>query len=314
MKFVFKLFIFLFLFSSYSLAKVLEPKTVNEFKKYLQYPRLIVCFHKNNTTPDKFEIFQATSEIHEFKNIAEVKFVNIDLNSPNLNQIPIKYGLKNTNNSCVLFFNSQPVKENESIDTLKQFSSKSNISMFIKKHWQSHIDEKLDTKYPVNIKVLKAHLFNKKVKAFLDTIAHVEGTLKPHGYRMCYTGKLFDDFTDHPRLRICATVNGKEVCSTAAGRYQFLAGTWDKVAKKIGTSNFEPKNQDLGALVLLHQADALKDIIAGKLTTAVFKLNGVWASFPDAPYGQQSIPMTLNKIKKIYNERLTTYSVNKRLG
>ncbi|MCL4361162.1 glycoside hydrolase family 104 protein [Candidatus Dependentiae bacterium] len=311
MKSYIKLLIFFIFFGSNSLAKIFEPKNVDEVKNYLKkYSRAIVFFGTNDSS-DKLTLFKAASENHEFKNIAEIAFIHINLNNSQLSKLPIQYNLSHIKNSCVLFFNSKPIFENDSTDILKSFSTKSNITMFIKKHWQNYLDEILDTKYPVDIKILKAYLYNKKIKAFLDTIAHVEGTFKPEGYRMCFTGKLFEDFSDHPRIKICANINGKQVCSTAAGRYQFLARTWDKISKKIGTNSFHPKNQDLGAIVLLHQADALKDIVAGKINSAIFKLNGLWASFPDAPYGQQSVPMTLRKIMNIYEERLSEHLLRK---
>lgn len=80
--------------------------------------------------------------------------------------------------------------------------------------------------------------------ALLDTIA---GTESP-GYNVLNGGERFSDFSDHPR-RI-----GAGGTATAAGRYQFVKGTWDRAAKAIGAEDFSPANQDKAAWWLA-QAD-----------------------------------------------------------
>lgn len=80
--------------------------------------------------------------------------------------------------------------------------------------------------------------------ALLDTIA---GTESPD-YNTMNGGEKFSDFADHPR-RI-----GKGGTATAAGRYQFVEGTWDRAAKAVGASDFSPGNQDKAAWWLA-QAD-----------------------------------------------------------
>lgn len=75
----------------------------------------------------------------------------------------------------------------------------------------------------------------------------IAGTESPD-YRTINGGSKFSDFSDHPRQK------GAGGTSTAAGRYQFVKGTWDRTASAIGAKDFSPENQDRGAWWLA-QAD-----------------------------------------------------------
>jgi muramidase (phage lysozyme) len=124
------------------------------------------------------------------------------------------------------------------------------------------------------------------VKAFLQMIRHAEGTAGPNGYRMMYTGKLFDSFADHPRIVNCATSNGTRLCSSAAGAYQFLTRTWNVLQSRLGLPDFSPESQDIAAVELIREQKALDDVIAGRFDVAVNKVKNIWASMPGAGYGQ----------------------------
>lgn len=145
-----------------------------------------------------------------------------------------------------------------------------------------------------------------RVQAFLDTIAYSEGTFNSNGYRTQYTYRLFMSFLDHPREVICAKYKGVDLCSTAAGRYQFLKRTWDEIATQIGAKDFGPINQDLGALLLIVQKEALELVLKIKtkkdFTDAIYKVNKTWASLPGAPYGQPVRPM--DKLAKVFKKQL----------
>lgn len=146
---------------------------------------------------------------------------------------------------------------------------------------------------------------NPRVRAFLDMIAFAEGTDHDLGYRTLFTGALFHHYHDHPRKKICGCLKGKMICSTAAGRYQILARTWDHIRPKIEAIDFSPRFQDFAALALMQQYDALTDIISGKIGKAVKKLNKVWASFVGSPYGQPT--KSWADLKKVFLDRLQAH-------
>lgn len=124
--------------------------------------------------------------------------------------------------------------------------------------------------------------------ALLNTIA---GPESGQDYNVVYGGQAFDDYSDHPRVSIPIKSGpnaGKT--SSAAGKYQFLEGTWDQYSKKLGLKDFSPKSQDQAAWALAQ--DAYKDATGGDLTTALSSgdpkviakvgkaLSPVWTSLP----------------------------------
>jgi muramidase (phage lysozyme) len=120
-------------------------------------------------------------------------------------------------------------------------------------------------------------------RAFLDMIAYSEGA----NYNTLFGGGTFDSFADHPRKLIPFTDQaGRKLNSSAAGRYQFLRGTWDELAAKLGLPDFSPASQDLAALELIRQKGALADVEAGRVSVAINKVAKVWASLPGAGYDQ----------------------------
>ena len=151
-------------------------------------------------------------------------------------------------------------------------------------------------------KDLQRCLRNPCVLAFLDTIAYSEGTYNQNGYRTCFTGVLFSNFSDHPRMH---HMRGA-LRSDAAGRYQFLSSTWDYISKKMGLKNFFPRNQDRAALQLIYERQALEDLKKGLFSRVLKKTASVWASFPDAPYGQPTQRYTV--LAAFYKKRLNHYS------
>lgn len=84
-------------------------------------------------------------------------------------------------------------------------------------------------------------------RAFLDVIAAAEGGEYDIMYGPEGKGRI-TDFSDHPRnpSRIEKGRHAGKV-STAAGRYQINAPTWDEYAKKLNLPNFSPPNQDKAA-------------------------------------------------------------------
>ena len=133
---------------------------------------------------------------------------------------------------------------------------------------------------------LEAALQNPNARKFLDLLSYTEGTQK-HGYATAFGGGRIDDLSKHPRASSGFTqTDGKRNTTTAAGRYQFLSGTWDEQAKKLGLSDFGAKSQDLAALSLAADSGALKSILSGDFKTAIDKTGVKWASLPSSPHPQ----------------------------
>lgn len=149
--------------------------------------------------------------------------------------------------------------------------------------------------------------FNRK--AFLDTIAHSEGTsinpiTKRDGYDVIVTGidgkpELMTHFREHPFFAgRPAKLIRPGLRSTAAGRYQFLVQHWNHYRQALALPDFGPASQDRWALQLIRERGALPDIDAGDFAAAVKKVRNLWASLPGAGYGQPE--HSLARLQKIY--------------
>jgi len=161
------------------------------------------------------------------------------------------------------------------------------------------IDPTKNWAYPVNVP---------RIRAFLDTISVTEGTTGPQGYYRQYTGSHFSSFEDHPRELKCALSNGKELCSDAAGRYQFLSTSWDRFAPVVNAKNFAPTYQDRVAIELIREKNALKDIEEGRIEEAFRKLYMVWPSFGETA---TDVERLMPKLVGTYEEKLALYEENR---
>lgn len=128
-------------------------------------------------------------------------------------------------------------------------------------------------------------LANANVQAVLRVIRAGEGTSDINGYRRIFGGQTFNDFADHPRVK----VSKSGYVSTAAGAYQFLTSTWDETKRIMNLPDFSPASQDLGAVGRIAARGALDDVIAGRFDAAMKKISREWASLPYSPYGQPTI-------------------------
>lgn len=140
----------------------------------------------------------------------------------------------------------------------------------------------------------------KNIKAFLQAIRVGEGTASNDGYTKKVGGGNFDEYTDHPAVlgwkgwpmplkmaQAAGYPNG--AVSTAAGAYQINRPTWVRLRSKLGLQDFSPESQDAAALELIREKAALGDVRMGRITNAVKKVRKVWASLPDAGYGQRQV-------------------------
>lgn len=125
----------------------------------------------------------------------------------------------------------------------------------------------------------------RNLAAFMRAIRVGEGTLGPDGYRTIVGGSLFDDFSDHPRVKVW--IPRISDYSSAAGAYQMIRRTWDGVQAKLGLPDFSPASQDLACIELIRQRGGLRLAMNGQFAAAVEKCKKEWASLPGAGYGQR---------------------------
>jgi muramidase (phage lysozyme) len=115
----------------------------------------------------------------------------------------------------------------------------------------------------------------------------------------------FTSFKNHPQVIHCQS----GYCSDAAGRYQFLSGTWKAVSKKHKLKDFSPKNQDLAAIEKIKERGAYQLIVNDLPEKAIYKLSKEWSSFP-AKNGKSYYSQPSRKIDKLvnfYEERVEKY-------
>lgn len=134
------------------------------------------------------------------------------------------------------------------------------------------------------------------VSAFLRLIRQGESSQDDSAYTVMFGGKHFESIEDHPRIKNTAA----GLTSTAAGAYQFLARTWDEMAKQYGLNDFGPTNQDIAACGLILRRKALDDVVAGRIHEAIRKCRLEWASLPGSTYGQPT--QKLEKAIAVYQQ------------
>ncbi|KAB8314404.1 lysozyme [Tolypothrix campylonemoides VB511288] len=152
--------------------------------------------------------------------------------------------------------------------------------------------------------------YSPRLSAFLATIRWAEtGTSEPESYRKLVFNGTFDDFSTHPLKKQCAPINGKTVCSTAAGAYQMLDKSWYDLAPKLNLKDFSPASQDKMAIEYIRRNNALGDIEVGRFDTAACKVGRVWASLICNSYNQN--PRTIEELRNYYQKMLVVYEGRK---
>lgn len=143
---------------------------------------------------------------------------------------------------------------------------------------------------------------HRNVIAFLDMLAHSEGTIKfgdADGYNVVVGGSLFTGYADHPRKLV--DLPKLNIKSSAAGRYQLLARYFDAYKKTLGLKDFSPLSQDMIAIQQIKEQRAIPAIIAGDFVKAVHLTKNIWASLPGAGYGQHEHKLT--DLAAVYQRR-----------
>jgi muramidase (phage lysozyme) len=163
------------------------------------------------------------------------------------------------------------------------------------------------------------------VLAMLDAIAYSEFRNSPEAtsaraYNLLFGHRFFSSFARHPDTVIC-----QDLCSAAAGRYQFMPVTWEESQNYIANNtiseipwmrgrlpDFSPASQDKMAIYKIWYRFAYgqlrtlsqNDNVTLKSTTA--KLAPEWASLPGDFHGQGGVKW--EEFKQFFWKRYTFYN------
>jgi len=148
----------------------------------------------------------------------------------------------------------------------------------------------------------------KEQRAMLDAIAYAEGTSKyPNsGYNTHFAGDQTSDLSRHPDI----VKRSGRYASAAFGRYQFMPGTFNRLARKLGLKDMSPASQDKAAIELAKElgvtAEFLKrEGMSYKVSSA---LGRQWASFPGKTIGLDQPTKQLKGIQDVYQRSLGSAS------
>lgn len=111
-------------------------------------------------------------------------------------------------------------------------------------------------------------------------------------YNIFYGGARFNDLSEHPvntgemkpvKLpeSMCRAAGLLPGCvTTAAGAYQIIRPTWNRIRDKLGLPDFSPQSQDRAAIELLTESGAMELLGLGDIEGAIAKAAPIWASLP----------------------------------
>jgi lysozyme len=144
----------------------------------------------------------------------------------------------------------------------------------------------------------------KEQRAMLDAIAFAEGTRDQpnNGYKTLFGFGQFDDYSRHPDK----VVRSGRYASAAAGRYQFMPGTFNRLAKKLGLKDFSPASQDKAAIELAREYGVTQELLVKEgMSPRVSALLGrQWASFPGKTIGLDQPTQKLKSVQQAYQKSL----------
>jgi muramidase (phage lysozyme) len=146
----------------------------------------------------------------------------------------------------------------------------------------------------VVIKRAKQNQAEDNLMKFGNMIAVAEGSIKEgrpdlDPYTVGYGYKPFDPSKGHPRIRTEINFNGKKDYTTAAGKYQATATTWDDFLRKQKLPKNTPMSPDMQERFYqakLKDRGAYDDVVNGNFDAAISKLGDEWASLPSSKAGQ----------------------------
>jgi muramidase (phage lysozyme) len=155
------------------------------------------------------------------------------------------------------------------------------------------------------------------VRALMRMISQSESN-DAHPYSLIYGGKHFDNLRHHP-VKCIQIVSGPNInkCSTAAGRYQMIDITWERLSKRYHPHrdcvlfvfqceySFEAQYQDAVAHAWLSDPQAwnmnIPELLkAGQLEKVRKRLSGTWTSLG---YGIENNVMT-PRLASMYDQLL----------
>jgi len=114
-------------------------------------------------------------------------------------------------------------------------------------------------------------------RGWLRALSAAEGTTRNGEvrYDIMFGGGRFNDLSRHPDT----VIDGGRYKSAAAGAYQFMPGTWDRVSRALNLNDFGPSSQDQAALQLMRWRGVDPDT-APVNAQNVALLAPEWASLP----------------------------------
>ena len=135
----------------------------------------------------------------------------------------------------------------------------------------------------------EAMLKDQNFSDFRDLIAASEGGTynRLFGFDNQGRPRYFSDFTKFPDSPAkYQKADGTIGESNDAGRYQINIKTYNRLAKRLGITDFSPRSQDIIAnALILENSKASKALQDGDIGAAVSALNKVWLSLPGGPNG-----------------------------
>lgn len=149
-----------------------------------------------------------------------------------------------------------------------------------------------------------ANKLSPSTNALLHMIAFAEGT--EHRYDVFFThARVTNNCDKHPRK----IHSSGGLSSDAAGRYQFLSGTWSSAADNLSLTDFRSPSQDRAAVYLIERIRGVKDHAETQASFTGFsrwmaKLTNEWASIPGNSYGQAQKGLTVRVLWEAYRSAL----------